>query len=82
MQLMQLYVQKSTKTTLPFRSDSLIGFVLIYPEIFVNSGAGLNCDLSIRMFANPVTLLTEIFVGMKLVCCWLATVLFGEILLK
>src|SRR4051812_20179160 len=45
-QLMQLYVQKSTSTTLPFKSTSFIGLVFMYPDIPANSGAFLNCDLS------------------------------------
>src|SRR5262245_42698834 len=66
-QLMQLYVQKSTRTTLPFRSARVIGSVLINPEILANSGASLNCDLSIWTIA--VVPFSEMVAGTKLFCC-------------
>src|SRR5215207_6557077 len=48
MQLIQLYVQKSTSTTFPLRSERFIGLVFMYPVTLSNSGAFLNCDLSIE----------------------------------
>jgi hypothetical protein len=64
MQLIQLYVQKSTSTTFPLRSERFIGSVFMYPVILSNSGAFLNCDLSIE----NCTFLIFVFVVSLLSC--------------
>src|SRR5215211_4444752 len=80
MQLMQLYVQKSTSTTLPLRSASVIGSELMYPLTFVSSGASLNCDLSICTLVI-VPLSSTIVAGTKLFC-WPEAPLLSSGLLK
>src|ERR687898_826209 len=80
MQLMQLYVQKSTSITFPLRSARVIGSELTKPAIFVSSGASLNCDLSICNLVI-VPLSSIIAAGTKLFC-WPEAALLSSGLLK
>src|ERR671923_174510 len=77
-QLIQLYVQKSTSTTFPLRSERCIGLVFMYPVTLSNSGAFLNCDLSIENCAFLIVAGTKLAVSSP----WPDTTLLSSGLLK